>query len=126
MIENRSLNNIETIFNIAGSTPFVAVLSGSVRSLAGAVQAFAGMYFGAKGILGMFFFSKSKNCEPLVVTGFSHTAHGGLNFLRGIIEHILGLTLIGSVALLMYQLNSDNKFQPLYPYKNNSPESKLI
>ena len=121
---NNYLAKTEELFNVTGSIPIVAIVSGAVRALAGVVQSFAGMILGFIGLAGMLISPKNYKWEHLAKTAFEQFNHGGLNFLRGLGEYLLGLTFFGSIALFVYQGTSPNKFQPSYKYPQKTEAPK--
>lgn len=121
---NNHLTKAEEFFNVAGGVPIVAIVSGALRSLAGAVQAFVGMIFGFIGLVGMFFNPQNRKWEQMANSGFENFGHGGMNFFRGIGEYLLGLTIVGSIALFVCQGASPNKFQPIIKYDQKPEEQR--
>lgn len=106
---------IETSFNTLGSIPVVAIFSSTVRAVAAQVQTLAGAVIGIAGLLGQLT-SKERKWEDLTHKGFEHFCHGFLNGIRAGLEGILGITLIGSLGLLLYQAGSENGFKPIVKY----------
>lgn len=116
---NKNLTSIEKTFNVAGSIPVVAIFSGLLRSLAAKVQMIAGALIGLIGLIGQLFSDLAK-WENIAHKGLEQFIHGGLNFVRSLGEILLGLTVIGSIGLLIYQSLSKNKFEPIYKYDESA------
>lgn len=123
---NSNLTKLEPHLNVSGSIPIIAIVSGAVRFIAGAIQAFVGMVFATIGLIGMFTNPKNHKWEQMAESGFEHFGHGGMNALRGFGEHVLGLTIIGSVALFVCQYASPNKFQPIIKYQPSPSQNPTL
>lgn len=119
-----TLTAVEKQFNIFGSIPIVGCISGALRAIAGKIQFAAGIIIGAIGLILHVF---NKDHQKLFPTGAGHAIHGALNLLRGTVECILGVTLLGSFALLLIQALSTNGFEPTvkYPSMQNKSFRKL-
>jgi len=111
-----SLTEIERMFNLAGSIPIVAIVSGIVRATAGKVQAIAGLVLVGVGNAGQWFQpSNSVKWEQLTAQGVRHATHGVLNMAVGLGECVAGFTIVGSLVLLVYR--TAHGFDPIYKYQ---------
>jgi hypothetical protein len=122
---NKVAVDIEKAFNILGCTPFVCVLSGSLRAIFGKLQIIAGILTAALGELALFFCTKrgedielTKKWHTLSKLGAEHIIHGCLNTLRGNGEALLGsMTLgVGNIVLLIPNLSLNRNFSPFFAY----------
>jgi hypothetical protein len=115
---NQKMTEIEKGFNIAGGIPFVSILSGSLRMIAGKIQLIAGALIGFVGLVGQMINSNQiLKWEGISEKGLEHLIHGGLNIGRGLLEAFLGATLLGSLGILAGQSLSSNKFEPIHKYE---------
>jgi hypothetical protein len=113
---NRDITEIETAFNFAGSLPVIAIVSGTLRTLAGTIQAVVASVIVVIGIIALAFNRESNEYKDLVCQGLFHCLQGGLNDIRGTVEVALGATIIGPLVLLGAQLLSDRQFAPIVQY----------
>lgn len=121
---NETFSAVERNFNIAGSIPFVGVISGSLRSLAGQIQAIAGLIFAVVAVVAQIFDqANSQKWEERSVQGLEHALHGGFNFLRGTLEAFGAATVIPSLISLGVQCSSKNGFEPIFKYGQGFPPS---
>lgn len=121
---SEKLNKIETKLNMAGSIPIVGIISGSFRASVGVIQLVAGAVFAFIGFIG-----KQLNGNPILKQmakrGPEFIIHGILNQIRGQIEIIAALTIVGSITLGAYQLwvrenqTGENGFRPFISYIKN-------
>lgn len=107
-----ALTTAETGFNILGSIPIAAIVSGAVRMVIGKVQVVAGAAFALYGLMYSFLAYKT----DLTEIGVEHILHGCLNIGRGLTELLLGITFVGSFLLLFGQLVTNNVFTPQFAY----------
>lgn len=125
--------DVEKIFNIAGSTPWIGFLAGTVQSIAGQVQAIAGIALMVISELSLIFAEISRvdlnlniKIDPKVVDkwqllsklGMELTIHGCLNAIRGtgvalLCSYTFGL---GNVILLIPNLSRARNFAPYFEY----------
>lgn len=115
---NNTLTNVERSFNIAGSIPVVALVSGSLRATAAKAQFLAGLAFGLVGLIGQIASANTKKYENITDKASEQIIHGFLNFVRGTAELLLGITFIGTLGILAYQSLSERKFEPIIPYSD--------
>ena len=113
---DETLTTFETAFNVAGSTPFVAIVSGGLRAAAGKIQLLTGLVFGVAGLIGQLTSHNERKWENITHVGLENVKHGALNLIRGLAESIVGLTIVGSLVLLAAQLLSSNRFAPIFKY----------
>lgn len=114
---NKKLTDLETSFNLAGSIPVVAIFSSVLRIVAGKVQIFVSIFFGLTGLMGRIFSSDPKYYEEMTKKAAEHIKHGALNWIRGVGESLLAVTVLGTLGLLVYQACSETKFEPIIPYE---------
>jgi hypothetical protein len=124
---NETFTSVEKKFNIAGSIPLVGVISGSLRSLAGQIQAIAGLVFAAAAVVAQVFdIANSKKWEERSVQGLEYALHGGFNFLRGTLETFGAAMVIPSLISLGVQFTSKNGFEPIFKYGQGFPPSVAV
>jgi hypothetical protein len=111
-------HEIEKWFNLAGCLPFVGIVSGSLRVMAGKVQAVAGLILFGIATLMLLAKDQDKKLEKMEVWGFEFAIHGALNVLRGTGEATLcALTLgVGNVFLLIPNMGMKERFAPCFKY----------
>src|SRR5690606_3990160 len=102
--------------NVCGGIPVVALVSSVLRITAAKVQFVAGAVVGILGLIGQMI-SDDVKWENLAQKGLEQLIHGGWNFLRGLGECFIALTVVGSLGLLAGQYLSRNKFEPIYKYE---------
>lgn len=118
----QNITSIETGFNVAGSVPVVGCGSGLIRAYLGKVQLVVGAIFATAGYFGALLTSDPATkamFAKIMAKGVHHVLHGTANFGRGVAECLLGLTIVGSVALLIIQARSDEGFAPRFKYGQN-------
>ncbi len=117
MTLNETFTSIEQKFNIAGGIPFVAVFSSSVRTVAGQIQAIAGIVMAVFSLIAQLVDrANGDQWESKGLIGVEHIVHGSLNIFRGIGESIMAILLVGSLILLGAQAVSKNGFNPIFKY----------
>jgi hypothetical protein len=122
---NQTLTTVEKGFNIAGSVPVVGIFSGALRTKLSLVQVISGLAIGIIGFVGKLF-SNQEKWESLRNAGVEHLVHGALNWVRGNVEVLAGITIVGSLALGAFQLwgreasKNGNGFSPLISYNGVS------
>lgn len=96
---------VDTAFNIAGSIPVVGALSGSIRcSTYAEIQLVAGIAFMGIGLFAQALSSEPQEWKRLTSLGVETFKHSFLNLGRGLLEAVLGLTIVGSPLLLIPNL----------------------
>lgn len=113
---NQAFSSIEKTFNVAATIPIVAVPSSMLRVTVSEIQMLASVIIGAFALIGQVVGSDFEKWENLTKSAKENLIHGALNFIRGLGELFLGLTVVGSLGLLSYQSVSSNKFEPVYKY----------
>jgi hypothetical protein len=113
---NHTLNNIERGFNVAGSIPFVGAWSGLARAPLGQAQFITGIALSVVGLIGSKVSNNNLHWKKITQIGVEHILHGLLNTIRGIVEFILGITLMGSFVMLLPNLINEDKFSPFFKY----------
>lgn len=117
--------DVEKIFNIAGCTPWIGVLSGTMRVLFGQAETIAGVALAAISEVGLLITTVTKSDATLISKwgvlsklGIELTIHGCLNIMRGTGELLIGnYTLgLGNVILLIPNLSNQRNFAPYFPY----------
>lgn len=112
---NEKLNSVEEKFNVAGSIPGVAIISGRLRSVAGMAQIIFGAIVGLTVLVGLIV-TKNQELKTLGERSVEQIFHGFLNFFRGNCESALGMLIVGPLLLLAFQVKSENGFKPIYKY----------
>lgn len=115
-VDNKTLNVVETGFNIAGSIPVVSVFSGLIRATIGKIQLIAAMIFTGICLLAEHTSKEPKKWNALSTYGIEHMTHGSLNILRGMTESFLGSTIVGSIIPFAIQISREEKFDPMFKY----------
>lgn len=110
---NNISNMVEKYFNIAACIPFIGILSGIIRSKAGFIQFFIGFVMWIISIINLLIDNNSK-WEKVGYLGKKTILHGSLNLLRGTLETICALTIVGNLLLILPNLRT--KFYPRTPY----------
>ncbi|MBX7067375.1 MAG: hypothetical protein K1X28_09100 [Parachlamydiales bacterium] len=113
---NKTLTNVEKTFNFVDSIPVVGIFSSALRISAAKIQIFVSAIVGLFGLIGQLVSSNVRKWEEITQKAGEHLLHGALNFIRGVGEFLLALTIVGSIGLLAYQHYSENKFEPIIPY----------
>ena len=113
---SKNFTSIEKGFNIAGSIPIVAIFSGALRTLVSQVQIVASVVIGLLSLIGKMVRPNDQMWGELANKSLENLIHGGLNWLRGLGEFLLGLTFFGPLIPLTIQSASKNKFEPIYKY----------
>lgn len=107
---------IEKGFNIAGCLPVVSFFSGTLRAIAGKVQALAGAIISAIGFIN-FLISPNERWASMTNLGSEMAIHGALNMLRGYGEALLSIsTLVGNLFLLIPNMTKKESFSPYFAY----------
>lgn len=117
---NRTLERIESAFNVAETTPFLCIYSGILRTIVGKIEQIAGTILAIVGGIGSWIAPNSstdwgKVCE----LGISYIIHGALNILRGFGSVILAINTfggLGNIFLLIPNLQQDPPFSPPFTY----------
>ncbi|MEN9343870.1 MAG: hypothetical protein RLZZ453_657 [Chlamydiota bacterium] len=105
----------EYVFNKAATIPLVGALFALIRSFAGFMQFLNSFLIGTVGLIGSCFSSREvfkENCE----IGRVHMLHGIANMVRGLIEIVASLSIIGGIVSYIVQMHSKNSFNPLLGY----------
>lgn len=113
---NHTLNSVERAFNVAGSIPFVGAWSGLARAPLGQAQFITGIALSVVGFIGSKTSRDSLKWKKVTEVGVEHILHGLLNTIRGIVEFLLGITLMGSFVMLLPNLINEDKFSPFFKY----------
>lgn len=128
-------NDIEKIFNIAGSTPWVGFLSGTIRTVFGYSQIISGIALTAISELGLMIANISKTDIALIPKwqilsklGIEFTIHGCLNIIRGTGEAMIGTYTfgLGNILLTLPNLSSERNFAPYFPYGSITSHLKQL
>lgn len=118
----KTLAKAEEALNLVGYIPLLSVISASVRSVGGKLQALGGLLF-ALGCFGLGWFSphhKKRKLFQLCRNGIEYLIHGLLNIFRSIFEAIPFLSL---VTCLPY----DRVLQKRFKYSlEEEPESSDV
>lgn len=114
---SKVFSSVEQGFNVLNSSPIVGIATSPIRIIAAKIVMLVSGIFVLKG-----FIYKGSHQEEDPWKGVSERAneiflHGALNWVRGIGEAALSLTIIGSLGLFAYQLASPNGFAPIIRYK---------
>jgi len=108
--------NIEKCFNIAGSLPIVSMFSGTLRFIAGKIQAVVGAIIALTGLVN-YTFTKDRLWKDVALLGAEFIIHGALNTLRGLAEALLcARTLVGNLVLLIPNMAKEDIFSPYCEY----------
>lgn len=122
---NTVCTDVEKIFNIGSSTPWIGFLSGTLRAVLGQVQAVVGIALTTISQVGLIIASLSKAETALVAKwqnisklGIELTIHGCLNFIRGIGEALIGKYTfgLGNIVLIAPNTMFDRGFTPYFAY----------
>jgi len=122
---NTIATNIEKIFNIMETLPFIGIMSSELRVNAGKLQVVAGALLSAFAEVGHLMAyqhggtkSKLERWQLLSKMGTEHIQHGCLNILRGTAGLLCGSTLfgMGSIFLVIPNMINHRNFAPYFPY----------
>ncbi|MBX9923057.1 MAG: hypothetical protein K2Y01_03005 [Rhabdochlamydiaceae bacterium] len=121
---NQLATSVETGFNITNSIPVIAVPGSVLRTNVAQVQFVASAVFALIGFIGQMIQSGNCKWNSVFNNSCEHMIHGALNYFRGLGELLLAVTVVGSLALLAYQLSVKNGFAPIVKY-DTSPLTQL-
>ncbi|MEI8366699.1 MAG: hypothetical protein WCF65_09820 [Parachlamydiaceae bacterium] len=126
---NKVCHQVERIFNIMSCLPALGILSGSVRTVLGKVQAISGLAVITISEVGRFVADKTTTNKELVKKwtvlsqfGLQHLVHGTLNVLRGTAEMLVGSYTggLGNIPLFIPNIINGRNFTPYYDYPKKS------
>lgn len=119
----KNFTDIEKSFNLVGCLPGVSILSGVVRATLGKVQLVVSGIFAVSSLFLYFIpqVNKSLWYSRACMNG-TFIIHGAANIIRGYSESLLGMTLIGSIFPLVFQIVYG--FDPIIQYRVNRWEYK--
>ncbi len=114
----RALTVMEKGFNVAAGIPFLSMMSSSLRCEVAKIQLLMGaglVGFGLMGLLADEDLDQSR-WEIMTGRGVQVLVHGLCNSIRGGVEHMIALTVWGSLVPLSVQLFT-NQFEPIVKYE---------
>jgi hypothetical protein len=123
---NEYCHHVEKVFNIAGSTPLIGYLSGSIRGLFGVAQIIVGIALMTICETSLIYAEQSKNMSDKPISnlkaisklGLEQTIHGSLNCLRASAETtVSSCTLfMGNIIFLFPNTSHGRNFEPYFAY----------
>lgn len=117
---NKLTTAIETAFNVTNSIPVIAIPGATMRTAAAQIQCIAAAVFTLIGFIGQMIRPGITKWDFIFNNGCEHIMHGVLNYLRGVGELFLAVTIVGSLIPLAYQLSVKNGFAPIVKYDTST------
>lgn len=117
---NKLTTAVETAFNVTNSIPVIAIPGATMRTAAAQVQCVAAAVFALIGFIGQMIRPGITKWDFIFNTGCEHIMHGVLNYIRGVGELFLAVTIVGSLIPLCYQLYVENGFAPIVKYETTT------
>ncbi len=115
---NKIFTDVERGFNIVDSIPVVAIFTSPIRVVAAKVQMLLSGIIALIGFAAQVSGLQEKKWKIVTQQGGDLFLHGALNLVRGLGELFLAYTVIGSLALFVYQSVSVKQFAPIVSYDN--------